>query len=87
LVLGPATHDDSHRGIVVEALGVVNVFIACQSAVDRLAKQGQEVVLGVLAGAGVVQAAGRGAGQFKGVVEFAVGKESGVAGDGRAVEL
>jgi hypothetical protein len=25
-------------------------------------------------------------GQFKGVVEFAVGEESGVAGDGRAVE-
>jgi hypothetical protein len=29
----------------------------------------------------------RGAGQSEGVVEFAVGEESGVAGDGRAVEL
>jgi hypothetical protein len=44
-------------------------------------------VLGVLAGAGVVQAAGRGAGQSEGVVEFAVGKEPGVTGNGRAVEL
>ena len=87
LVLGPATHDDSHRGIVAEALGIVNVFIACQPAVERLAKEGQQTVLGVLAGAGVVQAAGRGGGQSKGVVEFAVRKESGITGDGRAVEL
>src|SRR5262249_18210058 len=44
-------------------------------------------MLGVLSGAGVVQA-GRGrAGQFEGVVEFTVGEESGVTGDGRAVEL
>src|SRR5262249_22967414 len=44
-------------------------------------------VLGVQSGAGVVQAAGRGAGQAQGVVEFTVGEESGVTGDGRAAEL
>src|SRR5262249_51025007 len=55
--------------------------------VDRLPQQGEWAMLGVLAGAGVVPAAGCGAGQLKGVVEFAVGKESGVTGDGRAVEL
>ena len=36
LVLGPATHDDPQRGNVAEALGVVNVFVAGQPAVDRL---------------------------------------------------
>ena len=44
-------------------------------------------MLGVLSRAGVVQAAGGGAGQSEGVVEFPVGEESSVAGDGRAVEL
>jgi hypothetical protein len=44
-------------------------------------------VLGVLSGACVVQASRRGAGQSKGVIEFAVGEESGVAADGRAVEF
>jgi hypothetical protein len=44
-------------------------------------------VLGVLSRAGVVHAAGRGTGKSQGVVEFAVGKESGVTGDGRAMEL
>src|SRR5262249_58743745 len=36
---------------------------------------------------GGVQAAGRGAGQVQGVVDFTVGEQSGVTGDGRAVEL
>src|SRR6516225_5469589 len=43
-------------------------------------------MLRVLARASVVQAARGGAGQCKGVVEFPVGEESGVTGDGRAVE-
>src|SRR5262249_33429946 len=74
-------------GIEAEALGVVNVFVAGQSAVDRLAEEGQQAVLGVLPRASVVQAGGRGTGQSEGIVEFAVGEESGVTGDGRAVEL
>jgi hypothetical protein len=44
-------------------------------------------VLRVLSGAGVVQAGRRGAGQCEGVIEFAVGQKSGIAGDGRAVEF
>ena len=44
-------------------------------------------MLGVLSRAGVVHAAGRGTGKSQGVVEFAVGKESGVTSDGRAMEL
>jgi hypothetical protein len=42
---------------------------------------------GVLPRAGVVQAAARGAGQVRGIVEFPVGKESGVTGDGGSTEL
>jgi hypothetical protein len=67
--------------------GVADVFVASQATVDRLGEESQEAVLGVLSGAGVVQAAGRAAGKSHGVVEFPVGKESGVTGDGRAMEL
>src|SRR5262249_59323232 len=87
VVLGPASYDGSHGGIETEAFGVVDIFIACQAAVDRLTQHGEQAVLGVLSGAGLVQA-GRGrAGQSEGVIEFAVGEESGVTGNGRAVEL
>jgi hypothetical protein len=44
-------------------------------------------VLGVLSRAGLVQAAGRGVGQFESIIEFPVGEESGVIGDGGTVEL
>ena len=87
LVLGAATDHGPHGGIEAEAFGVVDILVAGQSAVDRLAQEGEQAVLGVLSGAGVVQAGRRRRGQAEGVVEFAVGEESGVAGDGGAVEL
>jgi hypothetical protein len=42
-------------------------------------------VLRVLSGAGVVQAGRRRTGQSESIVEFAVGEDSGVTGDGRVV--
>jgi hypothetical protein len=38
-------------------------------------------VLSILAGSTILQLTGGGAGQIEGVVEFAVGQESGIAGD------
>jgi hypothetical protein len=87
LALGPATHDDSHCGIEGEAFGIVDIFVASQATVEGLAEEGQQAVLGVLFGARIKQAAGRHRGQAEGVVEFAIGEESGVAGDGGPVEL
>ena len=87
LVLGPAAHRGPHRGIEAEAVGVVDIFIACQTAVDRLTQQGRQGVLGVLPGAGVVQASHRRAGQSEGVVEFPIGEESSVTRDSGPVEL
>src|SRR5262249_21666083 len=55
--------------------------------VDRLPQQRRQGVLGVLPGPGILQAARRRAGQAEGVIEFPVGEESGVTGDGRTVEL
>src|SRR6516162_2019333 len=87
VVLGSAAHDGSHDGIEAEAFGVVDILIAGQAAVDRLAQQSCQAVLGVLSGARVVQAGRSVSGQCEGVIEFAVGEESGVTGDGRAVEF
>src|SRR5262249_43296592 len=87
VVLGATTEHSSQGGIEAKALGVVDILVASQSAVDRLAGEGQQTVWGVLSRAGVVQAGRRRTGQSEGIVEFAVGEESGVTGDGRAVEL
>jgi hypothetical protein len=41
-------------GIEAEALGIVDIFIAGQAAVEGLPQQGEQAVLGVLSGARVV---------------------------------
>src|SRR5262249_17824159 len=58
-----------------------------EPTVEGLAQESQEAVLGVLPGARVKQDARGRAGQAEGVVEFPIGKEPGVTGNGRAVEL
>jgi hypothetical protein len=59
----PADHG-AHRRIVAESLGVVEVLVPGQAAVDRLTQQGGRGVLSVLAGSMVLQLTGRGAGPF-----------------------
>jgi hypothetical protein len=81
VVLGPAAAYDPHRRIETEALGIVDVFIADQPAVDRLAEEGRQAVLRVLSGARAAQAGSGRARQCESVVDFAVGEESGVTGD------
>src|SRR4051794_19745851 len=87
LILGPTTDHDPHRGIEAKTLGIIDIFLAGQTAGERLAKESQQAVLGVLPRAGVSQAARGRAGQPESVVEFTIGKESGITGNGRAVEL
>ena len=65
----------------------MDVFVAGQSAVDGLTEEDQQAVLSVRPRAGVVQAARSRAGKSEGAVEFTIGEESGIAGDGLAVEL
>src|SRR5262249_41610135 len=87
LILGAATDHGPQGGIEAEALGIIDILVARQATVEGLAEQSQQAVLGVLSGAGLVQAVGRGVGQSESIIEFPVGEESGVAGDGGAVEL
>jgi hypothetical protein len=80
LVLGAAAHHDSQGRIETEAFGIVDILVAGQLAVDRLAQQGRKSVLGVPPSPGILQAARRRAGQAEGVIEFPIGEESGVTG-------
>jgi hypothetical protein len=59
LVLGSATRHVPQGGIDAEALGIVHVFVAGQTAVNRLPQSGGQRVLGALAGAGVVCSCGK----------------------------
>ena len=56
VVLGTATDHGPQGGIEAEAFGVVDILVAGQPAVDRLAEEGEQAVLRVLSGAAVVQA-------------------------------
>ncbi len=58
LILGRTTDHDPQGGIEAEALGIIDIFIAGQTAVERWAKESQQAVLSVLPRAGVKQVAG-----------------------------
>jgi hypothetical protein len=60
---------------------------ARRTEVDRLPHQGEEAVLGGMASAGVVEFDCRCAGQREDIVEFTIGKESGIAGNGGTTRL
>ena len=88
VVPGPTAHHGAHRGIDAESLGVVEVLVPGQAAVDRLTQQGGRGCA-EYSGRSVCRAARSAAecGEVEGVVEFAVGQQSGIAGDVGAVEF
>src|SRR5262249_33576124 len=81
VVPGPPANHGAHRRVNAESLGVVEVRVPGQAAVDRLPQQGGRGVLNIRAGAMVLQLTGGGAGQVEGIVEVAVSQQSGIAGD------
>ena len=70
-----------------QSVGVVDIFVAGEAAENRLAKQAGQQMAGVLAAPSIRQRLPGEIGQPEGIVEFAVGKQSGVRGDPTAVEL
>jgi hypothetical protein len=74
LILGAGTGHGPQGGIEAEALGVIDILVARQATVEGLAGQSQQAVLGVLSGAGLVQAVGRGVAQSERIIEFPVGR-------------
>jgi hypothetical protein len=74
-------------GVNAQPLDIVDIFITCQSAVDRLAQQRHKAMLPVLAEATILQAVSPHLGQAERLVEFPLGHEHGVGRDLTAEEL
>jgi len=79
--LGPSAHCVPHRRINREPIRIVRVLVARQSTVDRLPDQGEDRVLGILAGSPFVEEILRHLGQAQGIVQFAVGQRAGIRRD------
>ena len=77
----PATHDVAHRWVDGQPLGVVDIFVACQSAADLLAQQCREGVLFVLAGAAVTEQTIRQFSESDFFVKLSAGQQPGVGCD------
>ena len=71
----------SHGGVDAQPLGVVDIFITGQSAVDRLTEQRYKAMLLVLAQATILQVVCTRLCQCQRLVEFSVRKQPGVGGD------
>ena len=72
---------------MAQAVGVVHVFVARKPTEHGLSQQTHERMAAVLAGACVGEDVSRDCAEAEGVVEFAVGEQSRIGGDPRAVEL
>ena len=82
-----AADDGAHHRIAGEPLGIVDVFVAGEPAVDRLAQQTRQMVPDVPATPPLAECRGGHRGQAEGVVQLAVGEQAAVRGDPRTVEL
>ena len=84
----PVTANDrSHRRIVREPLGVVDILIAGEPTEDRLAEQTAQLVARVLATAAVEELRDRHVGEPERIIELAVREQTAVRGDLGAVEF
>ena len=79
--------DGAHRRIAGEPLGVVDVLVAGEPAVDRLPQQAEQPVADVLPAPAFGEGRRGRRGQAEGVVQLAVGEQAAVGGDPGAVEL
>jgi hypothetical protein len=82
------TADDSpHGGIATKTISVVHVVVAAEPAEDGLAEQSRHAMLAILAGTTVGEYIADRIDQSKGVVEFSIGKQTGVGCDPGTVEF
>ena len=73
-VHGPAADHMAHHRIDAQSFGVIHIFVARQSAVDRLTQQRRHAVLNVGARAEVEQLGCARVGQLRRLIEVAVGE-------------
>jgi hypothetical protein len=82
-----AADDGPHRRVTGQPLGVIDVFVAGETAVDGLAQQAQQLVANVLSTATLAEGRCGHRGQIEHIVQLAVGEQSAVRGDPRPVEF
>ena len=82
-----AADDGAHGGVAGEPLGVVDVLVAGEPAVDRLPQEAEQPVADVLAAPALGEGRCGRRGQAEGVVQLAVGEQAAIGGDPGAVEL
>jgi len=91
IALGPAeplaADDGAHGGIAGEPLGVVDVLVAGQPAVDRLPQEAEQPVADVLPAPALGEGGCGRRGQAEGVVQLAVGEQTAVGGGPGPMEL
>ena len=83
----PAANKLAHRRVNDQSLGIVDIFVAGQSAVDRLAQQRYETMLLVLADAAVFEQTIGHFGESERFVKFPVGQQPRVGCDFATQEL
>ena len=82
-----AADDGAHHRIAGEPLGIVDVFVAGEPAVDRLAQQPRQMVPDVPAAPPLAECRSAHRGQAKRVVQLAIGEQAAVRSDPGTVEL
>ena len=82
-----AADDGAHHRIAGEPLGIVDVFVAGEPAVDRLAQQARQLVPDVPAAPPLAECRSAHRGQAKRVVQLAIGEQAAVRSDLGTVEL
>ena len=79
--------DPSHRGIMAQPLGVVDVLVSRKPTEHRLAQHAHQIVATVAARAAVNQVLARDSRQAERIIEFAISQQARIGGDARTVEL
>ena len=81
------TDNPSHRRIMPQPLGVVDVLVAGQSPEDGLPQKTDKGMPAIPPRARIGEDIARHGAQTEGIVQFAVRQQSGIGGDAGAVEL
>jgi hypothetical protein len=82
-----ATDNPAHRGIMAKTVGVVDILVSGKPSEHRLPQQPDQRMAAVLAGTRIGEHLGGHCAETKGVVEFAIGQQSGIGGDARTSKL
>jgi hypothetical protein len=82
-----AADNPAHRRIMAQAFGVVDIFVSGQPSEHRLPQQSDKSMATVLPGACVGQHLTCHCPETEDIVEFAIGEQSGIGGDPRAMKL